>query len=77
MGPWMHGGWEGWLTIAGWHLLWLVVLIGLLTAVVVVVARGVGGERGSPSDARRILAERYARGEIDTDEYQRRRQELR
>ena len=77
MGPWMHGGWESWLTIAGWHLLWLVALVGLLTVVVSVVVRSVGGERGSSSTAQEILAERYARGEIDTHEYQHRRQMLR
>ncbi|WP_238454565.1 SHOCT domain-containing protein [Micromonospora sp. ATA51] len=38
-------------------------------------ARLIGGQLGgtAPSPARRILDERYARGEIDEEEYRRRR----
>lgn len=55
--------------------LWLVLLI----AVVVVVMRYLGAmpnrEVGNPS-AKEILDARYARGEIDEEEYERRRKAL-
>lgn len=37
---------------------------------------GPGAMVGSPGSARRILDERYARGEIDEQEYRQRREEL-
>jgi putative membrane protein len=62
----------------------LLVLVGLLAVVVglVVVAwrsgtRASGGETSrGPSSARRILDERFARGEIDDEEYRARRRAL-
>ncbi|WP_246247961.1 MULTISPECIES: SHOCT domain-containing protein [Micromonospora] len=52
-----------------WSLLVLAVLAGLVWFVV----RMPGPDRASPGTARRILDERYARGEIDEDDYRRRR----
>ena len=76
MGPWMHGGTDGWGWMLGWHLLWWVPLIVLAVAVVVVLTRQ-GRDRTTRPEPEQILAERYARGEIDTEEYERRRQALR
>jgi putative membrane protein len=61
-----HSGWAWWWMGLGMVLFW-----GLLALVVVLVVRlgRTGSERGG---ARRILDERYARGEIDDDEYRRR-----
>lgn len=62
-------------------LLW-VVFLGLIVAGVVVLVRAVGGRggpartSGSPS-ALELLEERYARGEIDRDEFEQRRRDLR
>ncbi|WP_231921216.1 SHOCT domain-containing protein [Micromonospora auratinigra] len=54
-----------------WSLLGLVVLAGLVWLVFRLTE---GGRAGfAPSAARRILDERYARGEIDEEEYRRRR----
>lgn len=63
----------GWL----WMLLTWVVVIGVVVWVVTRVSArdGAQGRTGS-RDARRILDERFARGEIDEDEYRRRRDEL-
>ncbi len=53
--------------------------LGLLLMVVVLIVGGgvrrdrAGGDRGS---ARRLLDERYARGEISTEEYRQRRRAL-
>ena len=75
MGHWGVG-------MGGWAWLFLVLLIvGIVVLVVVLVrvlasgtgggpAAAAGGER--PGRAREILAERYARGEISTEEYQER-----
>ncbi len=62
----------GWLFMIG---IW--VLIGL---VVVAMLRAFSGSRKGPGDERKraldILDERYARGEIDQQEYQRMKQDI-
>ncbi|WP_245716377.1 SHOCT domain-containing protein [Micromonospora humi] len=57
----------GWMWL--WSLLALVALAGLFWLVV----RLPGSGAATPGTARRILDERYARGEIDEDDYRRRR----
>lgn len=81
----MHDGvgWGGWLLV----LLLLLVLAGLVIgAVVWLVTRSAGAGHaggaaagGSPgaSTAEQVLDERYARGEIEEEEYLRRRSVLR
>ncbi|WP_431246411.1 SHOCT domain-containing protein [Leifsonia xyli] len=74
---WMMGG------AGAWWVLWLVVPLLIIAVVVVLVVtltpRGPSGG-GNPvpqrPSARAILDERYARGEIDHEEYVRRRDEL-
>jgi putative membrane protein len=71
---WGNGmGWGGWLlmtltTVAFWAL----VVFGI-----VALFRGAGGvgprSSGRQQDARQILDERFARGEIDAEEYRLRR----
>ena len=73
-GPFEDGGdfWFFWPLIP---LFWIVVF-ALVLRFVVFRGRRFRGE--SPMDrARGILAERYARGEIDAEEYRRRNSELR
>jgi len=77
-GPWgrHHDGWDGggwWL----WGFSMMVFWIAVMALVVWLLAR-----RGSPGptphdSARAILAERYARGEITTEEYHERLDALR
>ena len=68
----MHG--FGWWPMngmmAGWLLL-TVLLTGLVVWLVAAYARP-GNSADHAGTARRILAERFARGELDTDEYQQR-----
>ncbi|MGR6316918.1 SHOCT domain-containing protein [Micromonospora soli] len=66
-----------------WHgpmmgLMWLWFLLGLvvLAGLVWLVFRLTGGGPAAGGPARRILDERYARGELDDEEYRRRRGEL-
>ena len=74
---WYRGdwGWGGWIlmTVA------MVVFWALLITAVVLLVRYLVTSRGTvvppavgPRSAEDLLAERYARGEIDDDEYQRR-----
>jgi putative membrane protein len=79
-GPWRMHDW-GW----GWGGMWLgpifmlLVLGGLVAGIVALVrlftGSGPSGDRTSRS-AREILDERYARGEIDREEYLRRRDDM-
>ena len=70
----MMGGSMGWFWI--WPVLVLVglVLLGYLTYRL--VQGSATGSPAGPSTARQILDERYARGEIDEQEYRHRRAEL-
>ena len=72
---WGHmDGWGG-----GWMWLWGVAMMVLFAVLVVWLIRAVMGAPGAARDAgrpgdraREILAERYARGELTTEEYRER-----
>jgi putative membrane protein len=74
---WGHmGGWGG-----GWMWFWGVAMMVLIVVLVVWLVRSIAGssrpDRPDPSDrARSILSERYARGELSTEEYRERLSEL-
>jgi putative membrane protein len=70
---WWHGPWNwgAWLAMTAT----MVVFWALVIWAVVSVVRGIGP--GSDRRAEAILAERFARGEIDEDEYPRRLDTLR
>lgn len=86
---WHDGmGMAGWWVLGlGMLLFWGVVIGGIVLLVRWAVSdRGAGGGATPPPadhwtapgpDARRILDERFARGEIDEEEYRRRRDVLR
>lgn len=67
---WYHDGlgWGGWLAM----VLAMVVFWGLVIAALIVIFRGGRGAvtRASQPDPLEILTDRFARGEIDADEYQ-------
>jgi putative membrane protein len=69
----MAGGWW-WAMAIGW-----LVFLALIALVVIVVVRQSNdrAQRGVSRGAEDVLAERLARGEIDGDEYRRRRDALR
>lgn len=77
---WDHmGGWGG-----GWMWLWGLATMVLFVVLIVWLVRASGGvpsaapgpERPPADRAREILAERYARGELSTEEYRERAGEL-
>lgn len=77
MWPYMDGGMM--LGMALWWLLGALLILGLIVALFRLAGaptqyRATLPEE--PSGARRILDERFARGEIDEDEYRRRRKLL-
>jgi putative membrane protein len=65
----MDGGWW-WLMAVGW-----MVMVAAIVVAAVLVARGLSN-RHPTSNPHDILGERFARGEIDDDEYRRRRSVL-
>ncbi len=80
-------GWYGWghdTSWAGWLAMWLMMLAfwGLLVAGALWLVRTTRADRGGAAniaspDARQILDERLARGELTEEEYVRRRDLLR
>jgi len=79
-GPYMgHGGWHGWL----FGPLMMILFVAVIVVVVVLLVRWIGGAgRGVPPyhppgrTALDILKERFARGEIDKEEFEERRRVL-
>ena len=72
---WNHSAAMGWADGIGMLVLMALVLAALVVLVVVLTRRG-PQPPASADTARRILDERFARGEIDQDEYERRRDAL-
>ena len=66
--------WAGW----GIHWIWMVVFWAAVIGTIVwaVTRLAPAGTNRNGGTARTILDERYARGELDDDEYRRRRSEL-
>ena len=75
---WDHmNGWSG-----GWMWLWGVAMMALFVTLIVWLVRASAWQSGptprDPADqAREIVAERYAQGELSTEEYRERIGELR
>ena len=79
---WGYGNWGGW----GWYgplhmIVWLLIL-GLVIAGIVWFARGTARPADTPQSSPRrspgleVLEERYARGEINRDEYLQKRRDI-
>ena len=75
---WWHahaGNWGGWWAFA-W-VCWMLIIWGGLATLAVGLVRRWRRWRPPPGSPEDILAERYARGEISTEEYQQRLSVLR
>ena len=72
----MHSdGWSWGFFGHGFGLVfWIVVIVVIVALVIGINARGSGG--GARPSARELLKERYAKGEIDRDEYERKMNDL-
>jgi putative membrane protein len=70
---WMWGGW-GLAMMIMMLVLWAAVIVGIVLAI-----RWLGGQGGRVTSDRAvdILRERYARGEIDKEEFETKRRDLR
>jgi putative membrane protein len=71
-GNMMDGG-SWWI----WGTLMMVVAIALIAVVVWLIVRNPRADNRRSNSAREILSERYARGEIDSEEYEKRLRKLR
>jgi len=69
------GGWGSGMGLGMW-IFWIVLIL-IIVALVKTFAPGRGSSSGNPdNNPMEILKKRYARGEIDEEEYNRRRHEL-
>jgi putative membrane protein len=66
-----------------WHgygggMMWIfwILLIGILVGFVVLAARGASNQSGQGKSAMEILKERYARGEIEREEFEQKKKDL-
>jgi putative membrane protein len=85
----MMGGWDGWGWFWPFHFIIPLLFLALIVTVVVLLARYAAGWGGHPmgprmmgysmerrSSALGVLEERYARGEINRDEYLEKKRDL-
>ena len=90
-GPEDHMGAAGWVGVAFMVLFWIAVIVGIFYLIRYVVARSSADRSGRASEwqdqaapsgtsgsasALQILEERYARGEIDREEFVQRRNDI-
>jgi len=66
---WQDGGWLG----GSLMLISMLLLLAGFVTVAVILLRRFGRTPEAPNEALRILDERFARGEIDREEYEQRR----
>jgi putative membrane protein len=79
MGPGMMGGWGiGWFGGIFMIIFWVLVLVGLIFLIkwLIQSTNRVKSDAGRGNSALEILKERYARGEIDTAEFEERKKVL-
>ena len=71
MGPWIMGGFGmGWIMPIAW-----LVVVGLIVWAVIALTRG-ASERSRQASALEILKDRYAKGEIDKDEFEAKKKDI-
>jgi putative membrane protein len=68
----MWFGWnDGWWGIV-WMVVWMLVMVGVVWAIIAAVLRSSNNDGTRRRDPKDVLAERFAKGEIDADEYRER-----
>jgi putative membrane protein len=75
MSQWDHM--QGWWGGGGWHMLWFwLPLILIFVALVLLVPRYQGRDGSAKRTPMEILKERYAKGEIDREEFETKKRDL-
>ncbi|WP_052696239.1 SHOCT domain-containing protein [Palaeococcus ferrophilus] len=74
----MGFGWFGWFGMLFMLIFWVLIIVGIVWLVKWLLNQGSGGSKVSTSKERalELLDEAYARGEIDDEEYERRRRKI-
>lgn len=77
MGDWSGWGWGGMgFGPIGMVLFWILLIAAIVVLVKVVSGGGAATERRQAGTALDILKERYARGEIEREEFEQKRRDL-
>lgn len=80
MGPGMMGGWGGmgWFGMIFMTAFWILIIVGLVFLIrwLIQSTRGESGRALGSSRAIEILKERYARGEIEKEEFEEKKKHL-
>jgi putative membrane protein len=69
-------GWYGWIGPALMVLLWAAIIVGIVFFVRAMVRQGRGRQPNGEESALEILKKRYARGEIDKEEFEQKKKDL-
>jgi len=76
MHDWMGWGWGGMFLGPLFMIMWLAILVAVIVLLVRWLGGGSFGVGSPPRTPREILDERFAKGEIDHEEYDKRRKTL-
>jgi putative membrane protein len=79
MGPEGMMGWGygmGWLGMILMSLFWIAVVVGIVFLIIWLVRSGGGRKGGESNSALDILKKRYARGEINKEEFEDKKKDL-
>lgn len=80
LGRWMNGAWvRGGIGMILMVLFWILIVVGVVFLIKLLVSSMGGSKRGLQTvpDALAILNDRYARGEIDRDEFEAKKRDIR
>jgi putative membrane protein len=75
MGGWWGGGWGIGMMIIG-AIVWIVIILGIIWLIRVMAGGGYHHMMNDKDSAIKILKERYAKGEIDKQEYEEKMRDL-
>jgi putative membrane protein len=79
MGPWYRwgfGGFGGWLMIIGMVIFWGLVIWGIVALVHRTSGNGYGTDHQHSESALEVLKRRYAKGEINKEEFEEKKKAL-